>query len=232
MSRIKLGARIVAPACLLLLSAGAASAVPVNGPNSLHPASTVINFNNMPVGTVEPIVVGGVTITTWEREGTNAPRTVAAPLPHQTQYPGIFDGNYFAPGRQHVLVEFATPVAQAGLGIYDPNYDGNQLFAFDEDGNLLDFAVSAAGGTIFPTGPVGGSFSTFVGFVRPTADIARLELHHVFNPVAGKSDLLGIDNVMFFAGNGSGVVPEPGSLALLGIMSCVLGGFTWWRRRT
>jgi hypothetical protein len=231
MSRTKLGALVTAPA-LLLLCADWASAAPVNSPSALHPASTLIDFNNMPVGTFEPIVVGGVTISTFDREGAQGPRAIAAPFAHQLPHAGIFGGNYFAPGRHHFAIEFASPVAQVGLGIHDPNYDGNQLLAFDSNGTLLDLAVSAAGGTIFPTGPVGGSHSAFVGFVRPTADIAKIELHHVWNPIAGKSDLLGIDNVMFFAGSGTGAIPEPSSLALVGVIGCMLGGVAWRKRRT
>jgi hypothetical protein len=188
-------------------------------PSALHPASTLINFESYPVGTLEPIISGDVTITTYERAPTNpGPQSVKAPKPHQVQYPGIFSGNYFAPGVHHFLIEFSSPVSQFGLGVHDPNFPGNELRAFDSSGNLLEGISS------IPTGAVGGVFSTFVGFVRPTADIAYVELHNAPN------DLLGIDNVMYFPGGGTGAIPEPSSFALLGLVGGVLG-LALWRKR-
>jgi hypothetical protein len=233
MSRTQLGALVAAPALLLSLCAGSASAAVVVSPSALHPASSVINFEAYPVGTAEPIISGGVTISTYEREGTQAPRTVAASLPHQTQQPGIFSGNYFAPGRHHFLIEFDSPVSQFGLGVHDPNYVGNELLAFDSMGNLLEGVSSGtANFPIFQVGgpTVGPTFSAFVGFVRPTADISYVELHNVFNPAAGKTDLLGIDNVMYFSGGGTGAVPEPSSVALLGLIGGIIGLVAWRKR--
>ena len=232
MSRIQLGAVIMAPALLLAACDGRALAVAVNSPSALHPSSTLIDFESFAVGTAEPIMASGATITTYDREGSLAPRTVAAPNANQTAHPGIFSGNYFGPGRQHFLIEFDSPVSQFGVGVHDANFDDNEILAFDALGNLLESAVSAAGSSIFPTGPSGGSHSSFVGFVRPTAEISYVELHHVFNPAAGKSDLWAIDNVMFFAGGGAGVVPEPSSFALLGIIAGVLGMFAWRKRQS
>ena len=212
MSRTQLGALVAAPALLLLLGNASASAAIVASPSALHPASTLIDFNSIPVGTLEPIVSGNATITTFDRPATSpGPQAVAAPLPHQTAHPGIFSGNYFAPGPHHFLIEFNAPVSQVGLGVHDPNFAGNELLAFDSSGNLLEGVASIL------TGPVGGSFSTFVGFVRPTADIAYVELHNA------PGDWLGIDNVMYFSGGGTGAVPEPSSLAILGIVGASLG---------
>lgn len=230
MSRTKLGAFFVASACLLLANAEPSSAIVINDPSSLNPAAVMIDFESIPVGTAEPIVVGGVTISTFNRESTNAPREVA-PL-RGVQHPGVFEGSYFGPGRQDYLIEFDTPVAQFGMGVHDPNFNGNALLAFDALGNLLEFALSAAGDPNFPTGPTGGSHSAFVGFVRPTADIARVELLHVFSLADGKSDLLAIDTVTFFPAGGTGAIPEPGSVVLLGIGCSALGLAGYRRRRS
>lgn len=227
MSHLKLS-MFLAPA-VMLLAAGSSEGAAVGDPGSLHPGSVVIDFEGFPVGTSEPIVVGGVTISTFNREGNSNPRQVVAPLPHQTQHADIFEGNYFAPGRHDFRIEFATPVSQVGLGVHDPNYVGNVVLAYDALGNVIDFAASQPGDPVFPTGPSGGSHSTFVGFVRPSADIVRLELHNAFDPTEGRTDLLAIDNVMFFANGGTGVIPEPGSVALLGI-GCVVAGLGWVRK--
>jgi hypothetical protein len=219
MSRTLLGALVAAPAFLFSLCAGSTSAAVIGSPSALHPASTLIDFNALPVGTVEPVISSGATITTFAFDhGPNPPQTVKAPKPHQVQYPGIFTGNYFAPGAHHFRIEFDSPVSQVGLGVHDPNFAGNELFALDSAGNLLEKISS------IPTGPVGGVFSTFVGFVRPSADIASVELHNA------QGDLLGIDNVMFFSSGGTGAIPEPTSLALAGVLGGGLALFAWRKR--
>jgi len=227
MVRNLVGTLLIAPA-MLLAYVGSTSAAVVGDPSGLSASSVVIDFESLPVGTSEPIIIGGVTISTFDREGTNDPREIAAQ--RSTQYPGIFEGQFFGMGRHDFRIEFATPVSQAGLGVFDPNYDGNALLAFDAMGDLIDIAVSAAGDPNFPTGPVGGSHSTFVGFVRPTADIARIELWNIFNPAEGKTDLLGIDSIRYFAGGGTVVIPEPGSIVLLAI-GCLGLGAVWHRQR-
>jgi hypothetical protein len=214
MSRIQLGAVVTAPALLLLLCTASASAAIVASPSALHPASTLIDFSSFPVGTLEPIVSGNVTITT----SSPTPFPIRAPLANQLQHPGIFSGHYLGHGPANYLIDFNTPVSQLGLGVHDPNFAGNQLLAYDSAGNLLEGVSSIL------TGPVGGSFSTFLGFVRPTADIAYVELRNA------PGDWLGIDNVMYFAGGGTGAVPEPSSLALLGVIGAGLGLVLWQRR--
>jgi len=60
----------------------------------------------------------------------------------------------------------------------------------------------------FQTGPIGGSFSTFVGFTRDAADIKTIRLSHA------SADVLGIDNVTYSALVPATVnddVPEPGT---------------------
>lgn len=223
-------AAIAAYAVVLLIAGQSTEAAVVGDPGSLHPSSIVIDFEGIPVGTAEPIIVGGVTISTFNREVNNDPREVADPTASQLPHPGIFEGHYFGPGRHDFLIEFATPVSQFGLGVHDPNFDGNTLLAFDSMGNLLESATSAAGDPIFPTGPIGGSHSTFVGFVRPTADIAKVQLSNVFSALHGKTDLLGIDTVTYFDNGGMGAVPEPGSVALLGI-GCLAAGIAWTKTR-
>ncbi|NLE06141.1 MAG: PEP-CTERM sorting domain-containing protein [Crenarchaeota archaeon] len=182
------------------------SAALISAPNQLSPESIVITFDELPVGTNEPVTINGVTFT-----DNNASTTSGIQPQGWTQHPGIFEGQYFGLGKgdRGFIIDFnGVTVSEFGMGIFDPNYTGNTLTAYDINNNVLETITSNVDPE-FPVGPPGGSFSTFVGFTRATNDIARLELRHV------TGDWLGIDNVTFNRQTSS--VPEPSTMWLLSI---------------
>lgn len=190
----------------ILLFAGPLFSAPISDPGQLEPTATIIDFESFAVGTTEPIVIDGVTITDDNTSVTSSIRAQA-----WTQYPGIFEGQYFGlgTGDRGYIIEFNAPIAQFGMGIFDPNLTGNVLRALDSGGNVLEQLISNIDPE-FPVGPTGGVFSTFVGFVRQQNDIKRIELIHV----AG--DWLAIDTVSY-----SRVVPIPAAfwLFVTGLLS-------------
>jgi len=183
----------------------------ISDPSQLDPASIIIDFESISVGTSEPIVINGVTIT-----DDNTSVTSSIQPQDWTQYPGIFEGQFFGlgVGDRGFVVEFETPVSQFGMGVFDPNFTGNILRALDSNGNVLEQMISNTDPE-FPVGPTGGIFSTFVGFSRNQRDIQRIELINV------PGDWLAIDTITY-----STVVPLPASIYLLasGLLSIL--GFT------
>jgi len=185
-------------------------AAPINSPGDLSANATAIDFEAFTAGTLEPISNGFATI-----RSSAGNQTVHAQ--GFTQFPSVFGGQYFGFDVTSYSIEFSQPVSEFGMGVFDPNSGGNVLRALDSDDNVLEFVTSAPGDEFFPTGPVGGVFSTFVGFTRQTADIARVELINV-----GGGEILGIDTVTYAA------VPEPTSVSIFAVASV---GFLWTRRR-
>ncbi len=194
-----------------LIGAPAALAVPVTSPSDLNAARTIVDFESYAVGTIGPIAQSGATIS-----GSPAGSVAIASSLAYTQYPGVVSGNIFGfVPNVGFFVDFAQPVAEFGMGVFDPNFPGtwpgygtvtsvNTLRAYDAANVLLGETLS--GSADFPVGAPGGGWSTFVGFRFATDQIARIEL------LGAPGDLLGIDNVSFYRLR---TVPEPGSLALL-----------------
>ena len=152
---------------ITLFATPAGSSV-LSNPSQLTPDFKLIDFENFSGGQVfsGPLTVGGATFTSltgqlsilditasgWPADGTE--------ISSKTLFPGGEPDSAIA-------ITFIKPVSQILLGWGDPNFPGNVLRAYDAAGNLLEQAA-------VPTGPTGGVFATWIGFKRPTADIAKI----------------------------------------------------------
>jgi len=189
------------------LATGPVHAVPFNGTGGFSLSTTTLDFESFSVGTAQP---------------SNADLSISAELPSApgvqpssvfvrsqgfTQIAGIFEGQYYGFDGANYYIQFNGVVQEFGMGIFDPNFAGNVLIAYDAFGNELE-RVTSDTDPEFPTGIAGGSFSTFVGFSRATADINRIELLSVSN------DVLGIDTLTYSSLESTPSVSEPGSAIL------------------
>ena len=114
---------------------------------------------------------------------------------------GIPDSNSSLP---NFTIIFATPVAQVGFGLFDPNFEASDsmIRAIDNDFNVLETASPDA---LFPPGCSGADY---VGFSRATADIKAIEI------IASPDDALWIDNLAFSLTPAN--VPTPAPMMLMG----------------
>ncbi len=178
-----------------LTGISAAHAAPVTSPTALA-GGTIVDFESYALGTTGPIVTSGMAIS-----ATPANTPVASSLAYATQYPGIVTGNVFGLSDNIVFqILFDKPVATFGMGVFDPNFAGNVLTAYDVNGNVLETTTS---NTInFPVGAPGGQWSTYVGFTYNAHVIKKITLAGI------NSDLLSIDNVAYQR--------VPGPLPILG----------------
>ena len=190
-------------------------AVPFAGTGGFTQSTTVIDFEGFALGTQTP-TTADVTIHA-EFDGFPYPEFVPGNVVVRpegfTQHAGIFEGQYYGHDTVNFVIEFNGLVQEFGVGIFDPNFAGNALVAYDIFGNELE-RVTTGVDAEFQTGPIGATFSTFVGFTRDTADIKSVRL------LRAEGDLLGIDNVTYSALIPATVndnVPEPGTgLVFLG----------------
>src|SRR6056297_1949204 len=137
--------------------ATSAAAAPVTIPSDFTP-DAVETFEGIALNTSGPIITGPMTV--------DAPGWLVRAQGF-TQYPGIFEGQYFGQSAVTVTITFATDMQAVGFGLFDPNFSGTKVEAFDRSGTLLE--------SVFPpTGPTGGGFSTFTGVQRATAEIASI----------------------------------------------------------
>lgn len=187
----------------LFCAASAALATPINTPGTFTPSAPIVDFESFAVGTAGPITVGDMTVS--------APgQTVRAQ--GYTQYPDIFEGQYFGFAPVVFTLDFAVDMMAVGFGLFDPNFANTKIEAYDRGGSLVE--------TLFPpTGPTGGVFSTYVGFSRTEGDIAKI----VVTPQSG--DLLAVDNIAWKTAMAA--VPVPASIWL---MVAGLGGLGALRR--
>ena len=96
-------------------------------------------------------------------------------------------------------------------GIESPRFGTVTMTAFYDDGSFLSWAI--------PSGPRG---ATFFGIIDADRSILSVRIDAV-------EDLIGIDDIRWFSATNGVEVPEPGSLALLGLGLVGLG-FTRRRR--
>jgi hypothetical protein len=194
------------PTMLLAAAGSMALASPITEPTQLPGATTLIDFNGIPSGNFAgPLVLAGVTFTGALNGINSSSYGAAASYPAYTS--GMALGLPRAQGVNPVFtITFGTEVSQVGFGIFDTNFLGDVINAYDGAGNLLESTTPDA---LFPPG---GSGADYVGFVRGSADIKRIEI--IAGVSGGTLDALWIDNLRFS-------VPLPGtlSLALAGLLA-------------
>jgi hypothetical protein len=210
---------------VVLSGVGQAKAGVITDPGALNPDATLIDFESLDVGTSLPLYDGFVHITSSLNFRNQSARVIAS-ASYYVQIPGVVEGHLVGHLPVDYFIEFDQPVSQFGMGIFDPNFAGNVLRAVDSAGNTLEEVTS--GTTAFPVGPTGGSFATYVGFVRPTNDISRIELIHVYSSENSIGDFLSIDNVTYYTTPSD--VPEPASMTLALLGSLCVGGCRLRRR--
>lgn len=203
-----------------VMHAAPAGATPITSPGDLVGPQTVIDFNSLPAGSLpSPQVISGVTFsgflsfanTVIDTDGFQA--SINFPTFVSDKALGIADTD---PSLPNYTIAFASPVAQVGFGLFDPNFLGNVISAYNSGGGLLETTSPDA---LFPPG---GSGADYLGFVRGTADIAYIEI--VAGVSGNTTDALWIDNLAF----SSTPVPEPTTLLLLELG---IAGLAFGRRR-
>ncbi|MES2152334.1 MAG: hypothetical protein V4508_21350 [Pseudomonadota bacterium] len=188
------------------LFSGAAIASPITTPTQLAGATTLIDFNTLSQGDyANPITISGVTFS-GNLNVKNA-QPYYAPVNFPTFVSGMTLGLPSVAGQGQVFtITFANLVSEAGFGIFDPNFAGNVITAYDNAGNVLESTTPDA---LFP---VGGTGADYVGFLRSGVDIRRIEI--VAGSRAGVSDGIWIDNLRFDIATPN-ALPIPGSLILI-----------------
>lgn len=206
MKRVSLCA-IVVLQCL----AGRATADPISSLAALSAHSTVIDFEsvftggNLVTSLPNPFTIGDVTFTSLTGNLSIFDLTQS---PNWSVTSGqVASRTLFGGGEPDsaISITFANPIAQFLLGWGDPNFSGNVLRAYSSSGHLLEEAHVALG-------PTGGSFAAWIGFSRPSADIARILVQPDQSLPSGDDYV--IDNIRY---NTRPVrVPEPASVLLVG----------------
>jgi len=159
----------------------------------------------------------------------------------------IGTSNPFAGVFAQIDLEFDSPVLAAGAGISGRGrqrftgggeriFDGEvTLTAFDAADNVLgEFTLAGESGS--PGSASGAQFSGFAGVESDNSgsDISRIR-YRVVQPL-DRSSFIGARarlnlNQVDFVTSSTNVIPEPSSLALLGIGAMSLCGYGWRRRR-
>lgn len=164
------------------------AAATISSPGTFTPTQAIVDFEAFAPGTLGPITVGDMTVS-----GAIAQRVNGQGF---TQFPGIFEGNYFGFAGTDYTIAFAVDVTHVGFGLFDPNSPDIDIQALDRGGNVLESFSP-------PTGPTGGSFSTYVGFARTIGDIASVR---VLQPRG--FDLLAVDSIAWRVASATPPVSE------------------------
>jgi hypothetical protein len=177
-----------------LLDSASANGTVITDPNQLFPGATLIDLEGFATGgnlvtdVPDPLTIGNVTFTSvtgnlsifdisvagWATDGT----AVAS----KTLFPG-------GEPDSAISIEFATPVSQFLVGWGGADFPGNVLRAFDAAGNLLEEGAVA----LVP--PHSGEHVAWIGFSRPTADIAKIVVQPA-QPLPSGDDYV-IDNIFY-----------------------------------
>ncbi len=190
--------------CLFVAAAGSASATPITDPSQLTGPLTTIDFNSLTAypGVAAPysIYYPGVTLSNITNvidvDGFGAAATYPTYISDKAI--GLPDLLTSSP---NFTITFDQAVSAVGFGIFDPNFAGNIIRAFDADGNLIE---STSPDNL---GLPGGATADYVGFVTATPLIKSIEINAGLQ--AGYMDALWIDNLSFTS------VPTPPAVLLL-----------------
>jgi hypothetical protein len=204
-------AAVVAIACAIVsISSGVARAATISSTAQLTPGYSTIDFESATNGTISApasLTIGDVTFSS------------AGPLMVSDIWVGPFpdaSGKYLTkPGDPFDVptkISFATLASEILLTWVDPSFSGNVLQAYDSSDNLLETAAV----------PVAQASTSVIGIKRASYDIS-----YVLAVAASANDLYYIDNVHYNASP----VPEPASVALMGLGMVAMGGCVWRRRR-
>jgi len=128
-----------------IFAATSVAAVPITSPGSFTPSAPIVDFESYAAGTAGPI--------------TEGPMTVSAPAQSVNknliypEYTDIFESKYFGFAAVTFTIDFSVDMMAVGFGLFDPNFPGTVVKAYDRSGTLLE--------SLFPAlGLPGGSWST------------------------------------------------------------------------
>lgn len=198
------------------LAAGYQSYVSLIGP------STLIDFEGLANGTLIDTQYAGVT---FSQELGGRPQIDVFPMlfgygtsSGSGALTGSTEGGYPFDTVAGIVAAFGSPQSDVEVFLSDTSPLGDYtISALDSGGGVLE-TVTVLAGALLPPGYTGGFFpppgtfplpGLYVGFSRPAGDIAKLQV----GPSGASADSFGIDDLRYGA---AAVVPEPGSLALLG----------------
>lgn len=199
---------------LLLMSPGPAIAHRITEPDQISP-QVVIDFNDLAGGPVSsPFTISGVTFTgTLHLVDTD---DYQASMDYPTYVSGLALGipQIPTPTGPAFRINFDSPVAQVGFGIFDPNFEGNEIIALGPGGVL----EATTPDSLFS---MGGYGADYVGFSRNAADILYIDiLPAIFGENGDQRDSLWVDNLSI----STTPIPVPNSILLIGTGLISLAG--------
>lgn len=165
----------------------------ITSPNQLSPNFKLINFENIETGgnlltsMSNPFTIDDITFKSL----TGSFSIFDISLSGSWQQDLLVSSKTLFPGGQPnsaISMTFAHPIAEFLLAWGDPNWEGNVLRAYNAEGVLLEEGAVALGAP-------GGVHAAWIGFKRPTADIAMI-LVQPANPIPSPDDYV-IDNIHY-----------------------------------